>query len=202
MAVSVVRGVASFPDRLATTLKYSETRTLVSVAGALNIFRFSGNNLYDPDYTATGHQPYGFDQYTPFFQRYCVTGSRVKIRCISDGVAANVCLSSEPLMPGGVVPTSTSAAVERPRTSYGIASGVVPLTLSNGSTAEHMFGVRKALLISSNDFSAAVTQSPAKEWYYTIFMDSVDLSTTVTLYVTIEVEYDAVFYERTQVGSS
>lgn len=40
---------------------------------------FSVNGLYDPDITGVGHQPVGFDQMSPFFQKYTVIGATITV---------------------------------------------------------------------------------------------------------------------------
>ena len=37
------------------------------------------NSLFDPNRTGTGHQPYGFDQLSTFYNRYYVTGSKMTV---------------------------------------------------------------------------------------------------------------------------
>lgn len=68
-----------FPVRYNTKLKYSETFTLtVGTAGVFGtVQKLNLNGLYDPNYTGSGHQPYGYDQLTPLYARYIVHGCKV-----------------------------------------------------------------------------------------------------------------------------
>lgn len=62
-----------------TRLRYSGTQTMTSgalgVLGAQQQYRL--NNVYDPDQSGLGHQPYGFDQLSPLYSKYRVEGVKV-----------------------------------------------------------------------------------------------------------------------------
>ena len=57
-------------QRYITSMKYSQTFTISSALGAVQ--RFNLNNIYDPDRTGVGHQPYGYDQLGAIYNRYRV----------------------------------------------------------------------------------------------------------------------------------
>lgn len=69
---SLLRSV--LPDRFHCVLKYCSSKAYTTgvggIVGAKNTFRLNG--LFDPDITGVGHQPYGYDQITPFFSVYTV----------------------------------------------------------------------------------------------------------------------------------
>lgn len=49
--------------------------------GIMSSYIFRANSMYDPDFTSTGHQPYGYDQYVPtLYNHSTVLGS--KITCV------------------------------------------------------------------------------------------------------------------------
>lgn len=52
----------TIPDRLFVTLKYNDRYALSATTGQLAIHAFGLNNLHDPDYSGTGHQPLYYDQ--------------------------------------------------------------------------------------------------------------------------------------------
>jgi len=68
-----------FPPRTHKWLRYHETVTLTSVAGAINTYVFRANDLFDPNYTGTGHQPMGFDQMMVFYNHFAVNKCRIKV---------------------------------------------------------------------------------------------------------------------------
>jgi hypothetical protein len=67
-----------FPVVVTKKLRYSTTFQLVCTAGAAATYVFRANDLFDPDYTGTGHQPMGFDQMILFYNHFVVTKAKIK----------------------------------------------------------------------------------------------------------------------------
>lgn len=61
--------------------RYNDQGVIQLVNGALpnayTTWSFKVNDLYDPDATVGGHQPFGRDQMAALFGRYCVIGGRL-----------------------------------------------------------------------------------------------------------------------------
>lgn len=76
--LSIPRGIrtraplGSFPSTKTVALRYVDTVALNGGAGsaAVNVFRV--NNIYDPDYSGTGHQPMYHDNYAALYSKYRV----------------------------------------------------------------------------------------------------------------------------------
>lgn len=68
-------------------MKYSETVTYTMNAGAISTQLFRANGTYDPNYSGAGHQPYGRDLLTPYFERYRVIKSYMRIRPLDAGAS-------------------------------------------------------------------------------------------------------------------
>lgn len=70
------------PQEFYTKLAYSESVVLASTIGGLSGagYIFSLNDLYDPNKTGGGHQPLGFDQLTPLYNRYKVYKTEIAIQ--------------------------------------------------------------------------------------------------------------------------
>lgn len=83
-----------FPPRIRKTLRYSTTCSLTATSGAVatpQIFR--ANDLFDPDFSGTGHQPMGFDQLMVWYNHFCVVRSKIicTFRCTT-ATSPTVCL--------------------------------------------------------------------------------------------------------------
>jgi len=70
-----------FPKEQTVQLVYSDTITQSGASGIAELHHFRLNSCYDPDYTATGHQPLGFDQWSLFYNHYVVTEIAWEIQC-------------------------------------------------------------------------------------------------------------------------
>jgi hypothetical protein len=61
------------------SFRYCETVTVAPAAGLTASYIFRANSLNDPNYTGVGHQPLGFDQWSVFYDNYCVLGSKLTV---------------------------------------------------------------------------------------------------------------------------
>ena len=69
-----------FPKTSLVELKYCDTVTVPSVDSGLSApYVFRLNSITDPDYTGTGHQPRGADQWAHIYKKYCVIGAKVLV---------------------------------------------------------------------------------------------------------------------------
>jgi len=71
------RWMPIFPASIVKTLRYSTNISMGAAVGALNTWMFRANDLFDPDYSGTGHQPMGFDQLMSWYNHFCVVRSRI-----------------------------------------------------------------------------------------------------------------------------
>lgn len=62
--------LSPFAQRYITKMKYSDTFTISSLG--TNRYMFNLNNIFDPNRTGVGHQPYGYDQLGAIYNRYRV----------------------------------------------------------------------------------------------------------------------------------
>lgn len=70
-------GRQPIPTKLYNTVKYVTAVSMTITAGIGN-YKFIANGLFDPDFTAAGHQPQYFDQLTALYNHYTVLKSRIK----------------------------------------------------------------------------------------------------------------------------
>jgi len=77
-ASSLLNGL---PTRKKINLRYCD-EILVTGAGTVGVHTFRLNSMFDPDYTATGHQPMGRDQWAAFYGRYVVANAVIKAEWI------------------------------------------------------------------------------------------------------------------------
>jgi len=219
----------SIADRSFLRLPYA-TEYLVTLGGlgAPAQFSIRGNDLFDPETAVGGRQPFGFDQYAAFYQRYCVLGSSCSIIAAPAGDASaapngfnsvyrlNLWPTAGALgtLGSGYVQVGTNAPVaEQPYGKSRLisvnASGITPAagTVKSYMSTAKMFGVSRQAVLGELSYGALVTSSPsaAHHWFWNISLeDSVGTYSTATgrFYVYVRVVYYAVMQERGLHGGS
>jgi len=64
--------LGNFPNSKTVALRYVDTISLNGGAGSSAVQVFRVNNIFDPDYTGTGHQPMYRDNYAALYSKYRV----------------------------------------------------------------------------------------------------------------------------------
>ena len=151
-----------FPDRIQTTLRYSDIWGLAPGAQA-GQYTYRGNSLFDPDYTSTGHQPRYFDQYSAVYSKYLVTSSSIKVSVMNDVGTSPVFVV---VFPSTDIPTllTGAPAAEYPRAKQSKLLGVAgyqTVAVSHKAATTTILGL-KPYQINDLDFSALVGANPTQ----------------------------------------
>lgn len=208
-STAIARGPTGFPDRIILKLSYFDSFNFSLTAGVGGAEVIRGNSCYDPDRTLTGHQPYGYDQWAAFYQRYRVLGSA--IRCVPTAGSTDFTGSSNvscrltvvPQIAGGA--TSGNEILEQPYsrsrnvTYYNNAQGIIKHYMSTAK----MWGARKSAVHDEYDYSATTNANPANSWDWLIYVTPGSNGTGTSYWaVDVKVTYYVEFSERLQLNSS
>lgn len=187
---------SGFPDRFRTTVIYSDLIQL----NPLQPFRnqvFRGNSLYDPDFTALGHQPLYFDQYMAIYERFRVLGSKIIIKVVnnSPGSSAIAVLhaDTDPLAVVSFFPIS-----EQPHTKISRfipVSARLPVSLGMRKSSCEILGLSSAQ-IWDDDYSGTASGNPTKMWYYNVYVQTSDFTQNIQAQLEVTIHYDVVFSDR------
>lgn len=92
-ALSQTFNIMPFPTTYKCKLKYVESVVLYTgtagIMGTEQVFRL--NSLYDPNFTGTGHQPYGYDQLNGIYKKYMVSGVHIRVTFSAPSLANTAC---------------------------------------------------------------------------------------------------------------
>lgn len=198
----VVKGPTVVPDRYFVRLKYVDYFNLGSAVSYVG-YVFRGNSLFDPDYTATGHQPMGYDQLTQLYSNYIVFGSRITIKFMNLGTVPLRCY----IIPSNLSSTFTDSLIpeETPYSKRAIctsinAGGVCSIT--NYMTTRKMFGVSKVQDFMDNFYSATST-NPVNTWYWQVFIQSTNGSLgTNMVSLDVQLQYYCEFDNKVMLSAS
>lgn len=193
-----------FPKKMMATLKYKDYTNLSSSTGVMGQYLFSCNNLNDPNWSGGGGQALYYDQLMSVYNHYTVIGSKIKISVLNAGSVGSV-----PLVCGVFINDDTQTNV----TTYqglgeqvnakmkvlGSSTTDPAVVITNSWSAKKHFG---GSVLANNVLRGALGASPAEQMYYNIFVQSIDSTSTVGVYILVEVEYVAIFTELKEIARS
>lgn len=195
-----------FPQRFITKLRYVSDAINV-VTGSCYDRVIRGNNLYDPDFTGTGHQPMGFDQFATLYNTYRVLGAKITARLVPRDATAgsqNIFFGLIPNLSSTSLSSSTYSALrEQPfskfnfRTLYQGSS-----TIKKYISTSQIEGVRKSVVRADDKYASLTTTGPTMEWYWHVVCGTMDGSSTNNFTMYFEVDYYVAFEGRAALAQS
>ena len=192
-----------FPRTTTRKLKYVESFGLdSSTASALATYVFSCNGLYDPNITGTGHQPYGFDQLMALYNHYEVLSSKIKITIADSNATNSIGLICRVDANGNLNTSNLQLIMEQPDTKKVIFNPAEAhrTILRHSWNQRKFFGKRKA---GDEALCGTGGNNPAESSFYIIGLASVDPNANApNMYLTVEIDYVARFFEPQELSSS
>lgn len=195
--------ISPFPPTYNARLKYTQSNILTGgtagVMGTEQVFRLS--SLYDPDFTGTGHQPYGFDQLAALYKKYMVSDVLVKVTFMNPGVngvacAATIQSSQDALALTGYSPEAVGERSNvwiRPLNATGdqivTFQQKVPLNVLEGLT-------RPQYLADTDNYGANVGSNPTLWTTLRVADGSFVNASASAVTVFVELTFDCRFFER------
>lgn len=170
-----------------------------TVSTVTSVYQFRTNSAFDPDFTSTGHQPLGYDQWRTLYLNYRVIGVYYDIHFHTASFASAV---------AGVYPHSSSTVpnlqqlMELPE--------VKQCTISNGYSKRirgfisnpRLFGISSTEYKTNPNFTAGVSGNPPKDGFLTVFWTPLDEATNLIVEVRPRLTYVVEFYGRRALGGS
>lgn len=159
-------------------------------------YTFRSNSLYDPDFTSVGAQPAGFAALATLYGKYRVLSADVSLTAVNDaGGSTSVVFYQKDAT------TPYSSIINAAQQGF---TKVVMLSDQSGGRNQHTFrvrirpwivlGVTKERYMNDDQFSAAVTASPAIAAYFGAGLSAITVSASAQFQVSVV--YDAVLFDR------
>jgi hypothetical protein len=195
-------GIAcGFPMTLLTKVRYYDTYAMSVTTGSLGKQVMRWNSTFDPDYTSTGHQPLYRDTFASIYDHYAVVSARANVKIVNT--------STVPLIVGCVTDDDSSSAgsvtvlAEQPT---GVHELLPPLSGSLSSVTFYpTWDCKKVLGIdpySSEQYKTAVGSNPSEESYLHIWGTVTDGTSSTSIIVAVEIEFDCLWTELATPTSS
>lgn len=181
-----------FPTKQTAIFRYSANIAIdaSSITATSHVFRT--NSIFDPDWTGTGHQPYGHDQYAAIYKHYRVTSSTLTATSASQG-SNNVL---------GVTLRSSSTAITDPENIREVkGTRFVALSASLDS---------RSVAMSSNLNNAIVTENqqslfgsdPIEQDFFHVWIAPNGAAEPTNQAILIDIVYYVEMWEPIILGSS
>jgi len=199
------------PSEVRVTLPYVDQFVLNATSASTDNHVYRGNSLFDPDFTGTGHQPLGYDQWTTFYSAWVVEQVRVKATITApDSVVVatsnnNAIFAISPRRNDNSTFTSVLTACEQPYTEWCLVGGFQkPAVLTMTLDVAKFLGVSPLVLRNVIDYSGSIGANPLIITFLDFYCAS-PLAGTVDpapANVTVEFEFVAKFYNAITLAAS
>lgn len=188
------------PIRFPVKMTYVEQFTINPGAGTCATYVFSGNGLYDPNITGTGHQPRGFDQLMALYDHYVVVGSKATCKySTADVVSVACCLA---VTDSGSTSTDINNYMEH-RTNRHTITGAdsSSRTLTIASSPRTYLGRSKVL--SDPELKGTSSANPSEGYFFHVAAEATDGSSDPgSMSCLMTIEYSVVFIEPKRINQS
>lgn len=194
------------PDRLFVKLAYNDIKLLQSLVGSGIEHVYRANSCFDPDFTGTGEQPNGYDQWSNFYNRYRVHASKIEVKFIVTNTT-----TPDNAIGVSVTPSSESGVLgifeDYIGNAYSKWEVVGPNTGSSRADINNYVSISKFQGkpgVKYDDVNTAlVTANPARQTFWHIFAQTMNTGsgTTNIRYIT-RITYYVEFFDRKSLDES
>lgn len=188
------------PMRFPTKMIYVEQFTLDPGSGTLAGYVFSGNGLYDPNITGTGHQPRGFDQLMAMYDHYVVVGSKCNVKLAPSNQTPAICCLA--VQDGTGVSSDINNYLEHRLSRYtSTGSDMSSRSLTIASSPRTYLGRSKVL--SDPELKGTASANPTEGYYFVVATEATDNAGDPGVFSCVAtIEYSVVFIEPKRMTQS
>jgi len=178
---------------------YEQNIQLDPTAGLAGWYYFRANDLYDPNYTGTGHQPMGFDQWMAFYNKFTVLGSKITCTFFNNNTTAvpqdwNCTLRK--------VTTPTNSTLSDTLEAGGCSHRVMQNDKNVVLSKTYSHRKEHALTVHDGQTAGTASSSPLDEQYFELGIWGINAADNSTIDVVVKIEYTALFYDPKVLSAS
>lgn len=206
-ANKVIRNLGfGFPATKVVNMRYVAQVSLTSDTGTMGRYVFRANSCYDPDYTGTGSQPRGFDQWGSFYQSYTVIGSKIRMYCNDSNQTTN----TFPFLFGVQLTTDLASVstnyidiVEQGREKFCIynRNQNAKRGISKGFSMKKLFNLTN-VRDNQQEHGAHWGNNPTEVAYFTVWQQPQDKASTMTNNYLIIMDFSVLMSEPVNLPAS
>jgi len=202
----VISRRALFPPSYLSKMKYSALHQLsFGGAGTPAVYLYRANSIYDPDYTGTGHQPYGHDEMALIYNRYRVFGVKYKITFTNQSAVQQEIVVQH--RPNDAFSTDIDLMFEQPSTKHRLVldqegSGQGVKQVRGYMSVAAARGVSKMEVNTDDGYAAAFGANPIHSPCLVVALANQNALQTSALNVRYDLTYYVKCYDRKLLAKS
>lgn len=193
-----VKSTGPFNEIYQCKLKYVDAISLTSTLGATVQQQYAFNDLYDPDYTGTGHQPMGFDQLATIYEKYQVTGMAYKISTLGFSDNSVACVNWSDSATVKFADWKEAAEQKYNKIRYLQQGSMKPTYLKGYMSTKRLLGLSK-----TDDLPyTAVSSSPSDRTFFNMLFQTYDEASTSSAEFVVTLTFYCKFTGRKQLSKN
>lgn len=170
-AVVTVPRPRPFPAYTDCVLRYVELFNVDPVAGLASNYFFSANSIYDPNVTAAGNQPLGYDEYQNIYNQYRVLKAKMKLYAAPTGsTTTSQVIVGVRTVPDTTIQTNVTEMMEAPNSKFMILSDDEKVKSVTCYWNIQSLGS----YVDESDLNSLTTGNPAQREYFGIYVHGMD----------------------------
>ncbi len=195
-----MRGIrVGFPANRTVDLNYTTLASVSTTSGIMAIYQWRANSAYDPDYTSTGYQPLGFDQWATYYNHYVV--ERLDYEVQANPVSAYPMLYGLYVSDDATIPSNPTDLTNLGGSTRISAHYSTPPVLK-GTIVMKQFFNRSGDIANDTKLSAAVTADPTEQVFLSFYAQPLDETSTITMKALVRLRFRVRFMEPKDLGPS
>lgn len=206
--------LGGFPPSQVVKLRYVDSNLTLDPGAAGSVFHtFRLNSVFDPDYTAVGHQPMAFDEWTAMYSHYTVMSSRISVMAKPSGSGNIIPAAFGVLVAAETSPLSTFSSIDNilesrlndgwrvTSTSQPSGGGVTTYpTIVKNFNAKRFFGLKD--VEDGVGYGAAYDANPTQQAYATVWAASLDGGNAGEFTAVVTIDYTVEFSKPITINGS
>lgn len=209
-------GRAPVPRSSLVKFRYTDDAILNGGVATSAVHLWSANSLFDPNFTATttGHQPMGFDQWSPFYDHYTVIGAKIIAQFMPpSGFQSENQIVGVYVDDNSVPDTSYHGIREQPESNWKLMSGngTGAVTVTKKLSIKRFFNSKNVL--DQKELSGIMGNfpsdppphggSPSEQVYFGTYSQGASVADDPNpINVHVMIEYIAILHEPKELGQS
>lgn len=185
-------------------LRYTENIRLDSIFGSQATQLYRINDLFDPNFSGIGHQPYFRDQMYALYRYGRVLWAKISVMLMTNNAQTPCYFIIAPCQ-GGIMDANFETSSERKGSKECYINGQIRKTLTCKASSDYYFGHKKGTTSSDTVYlqnSASSLASVNAMWYGLGFISLDSSISGVSVYVKVDIEQIVRFEEpQQQTGS-